>query len=105
MPSELDDQLFTTGKAFQDQGIAERFVLAWSAAMHEFLGDPTYRVEKVVVRVLLAIANLPCLRVHLPEERWNLAQYFPYIMNANPPPLKTCLEGDSIFPFLKERVS
>ena len=102
MLSELDDRLFTD-EAFQDPATAKRFVLAWSTAIHEFLGDPTHRVEKVVVKVLLAIANLPCLRVHLPEERWNLAQYFPYIMNANPPPLKRCLEDESIFPFLKER--
>jgi len=101
MLSELDGQLFTTDRAFRDQGRAKRFVLAWSAAIHEFLGDPTHRVEKVVVKVLLAIAYLPCLRVHLPKERWNLIQHFPYIMNANPPPLQRCLEGEDIFPFLK----
>jgi len=101
MLSELDDQLFTTDKAFRDRGTAERFVLAWSAAIHEFLGDPTHRVEKVVVKVLLAIANLPCLRVHLPKERWILVQHFPYIMNANPPPLQRCLGDKNIFPFLK----
>jgi len=101
MLSELDDQLFTTDKAFKDRARAERFVLAWSAAIHEFLGDPTHRVEKVVVKVLLAIAGLPCLRVHLPKERWILIQHFPYIMNANPPPLQRCLSDKSIFQFLK----
>jgi len=101
MLSELDNPLFTTDKAFGDQATAKRFVLAWSAAIHEFLGDPTHWVEKVVVKVLLAIANLPCLRVHLPKERWNLIQHFPYIMNANPPPLQRCLKDTNILPFLK----
>lgn len=99
MLAELDDHLFATEKAFTDP---KRFVLAWSTALHEFLGDDTHQVEKAAVKVLLAIAHLPCLRVHLPKERWNLIQHFPHIMNANPPPLRRCLRDTTIVPFLKQ---
>ena len=105
MLSELDDQLFTTDKAFADPERAKDFVLAWSTAIHEFLGDPTHMVEKVVVKVLLAIANLPRLRVHLPKERWGLIQHFPYVTNGNPPPLQRCLKDASIFPFFKQTLN
>ena len=99
--AELDRHLFTTEKVFADPKKASDFVLAWSTGIHEFLGDPTHQVEKVVVKVLLAIAHLPCLRVSLPKERWSLIQHFPYVVNTNPPPLRRCLEDTTIIPFLK----
>jgi len=102
--AELDKYLFTTEKVFADPKKASDFVLAWSTSIHEFLGDPTHQVEKVVVKILLAIAHLPCLRVHLPKERWSLIQHFPYVMNANPPPLRRCLQDTTIVPFLKKTV-
>jgi len=100
--AELDKYLFTTEKVFADPKKASDFVLAWSTGIREFLGDPTHQVEKVVVKVLLAIAHLPCLRVSLPKERWNLIQHFPYVMNTSSPPLRRCLEDATIIPFLKE---
>ena len=107
--AELDEYLFTTENAFTDPknpGRASDFVHAWSGAVHEFLGDPTHQVEKVAVKVLLAIANLPSLRVCLPVERWSQwIQHFPYIINANPPPLQRCLVNATIIPFLKQTVS
>lgn len=102
--AKLDNHLFTTDEAFKDQERASRFVAAWSSAISEFLGDPAhpYHIEKTAVKVLLAIANLPCLRVHLPKDRWTLVAHFPYIMLAKPPPLQRCLENPTIFPFLKK---
>ena len=102
---KLDNYLFVTNKAFGDQQKALRFVTAWSSAIHEFLPDPEvgedeHEVEKAVVKVLLAIAHLPCLRAHLPKERWILLQYFGYIMVKNPPPLQRCLRDSKISPFL-----
>ena len=102
---ELEKYLFMTGYAFTDPGRASDFVRAWPGAVHEFLGDPTHRVEMAAVKVLLAIANLPSLRVCLPVERWNWIQHFPYILNANPPSLQRCLENSGIIPFLKQTVS
>ena len=102
---ELDKYLFTTGDAFTDPERTSDFVRAWSGAVHEFLGDPTHQVEMAAVKVLLAIANLPPLRVCLPMERWNWIQHFPYILNAYPPSLQRCLENASIIPFLKQTVS
>ena len=100
---KLDSQLFTTDEAFKDPNRASRFVTAWSSAIHEFLGDnsPPHQVEKAVLKVLLAIAHLPCLREHLPKERWSLLKHFPHIMISNPPPLQRCLKDPDIFPFLK----
>ena len=106
--AELDKYLFATKDVFtdpSDPGRALDFVHAWSSAVHEFLGDPTHQVEMVAVKVLLAIANLPSLRVCLPVERWNWIQHFPYILNAYPPSLQRCLENASIIPFLKQTVS
>ena len=97
---KLDNHLFTTDGAFNGQKKASRFVTAWSSAIHEFLGDPTYRVEQAVLRVLFAIAHLPFLREHLPKERWALIEYFPKDMYGNPP-LQRCLEDPDIFPYLK----
>jgi hypothetical protein len=113
---KLDNYMFTTEQAFRDEQKASRFVKAWSSAMHEFLPDPTptkkveaamhpvkkdpHQVEKAVIKVLLAIAHLPCLRVHLPKERWTLLQHFPHIMVANPPLLQRCLRDPNIFPYL-----
>ena len=105
----LDNHLFVTDKAFGDDQKASRFVKSWSSAIHEFLQDSTpteqverkdHRIEKAVVKVLLAIAHLPCLRVHLPKERWTLLKHFPHIMVANPPPLQRCLSDPDISPFL-----
>ena len=103
--AELDNHLFTTENAFTDPDRASRFVRAWSSAIHDLLGDPTYLVEKVVVKVLLAIAHLPCLRDHLPKERWSLVLHFPHISSANPPPLQRCLKDTTIIPFLKRTMS
>ena len=106
--AELDKYLFATKDAFtdpSDPGRASDFVHAWSSAVHEFLGDPTHQVEMATVKVLLAIVNLPSLRVCLPVERWNWIQHFPYILNENPPSLQRCLENTSIIPFLKQTVS
>ena len=103
--AELDNYLFTTENAFTDPDKASRFVRAWSSAIHELLGDPTLPIEKVLVKVLLAIAHLPCLRVHLPKERWNSIRHFPHIMSANPPPLQRCLKDATIIPFLKQTMS
>ena len=101
--AKLDNHLFSTDEAFQDRERASRFVAAWSSAIREFLGDPspTHQVEKAVVKVLLAIAHLPCLREHLPKERWTLLKHFPHIMLSNPPPLQRCLKDPGIYPFLK----
>jgi len=104
MLAQLDAHLFATDKAFRDPGRASGFVTAWDTALHEFLGDPTHQVEKVAMKVLLAIAHLPCLRdCGLPRERWSLIQHFPYIMYANPPPLRRCLGDTTIIPFLKQK--
>lgn len=100
MLAQLDRHLFITEEAFQDPGKASRFVAAWSSAIHEFLEDASRRVKKAVLEVLLAIAHLPCLREHLPKERWSLIEDFPFIMFGNPP-LQRCLEDTSIFEFLK----
>ena len=99
--AELDSHLFITENAFTDPAKASRFVHAWSSAICEFLGDPTHMVERAVLKVLMAIAHLPCLRVHLPKERWNLVTKFPHIMNINPPSLQRCLKDTTIIPFLK----
>ena len=101
--AELDKHLFTTEKVFTDEAKASNFVRAWSAVIPEFLGrDPTHQVERVALKVLLAIAHLPCLRVHLPKERWDWIKHFPFIMNENPPPLQRCLGDATIIPFLKK---
>ena len=60
--AELDSYLFNTENAFKDPDRASRFVHAWSSAICEFLGDPTHMVERAVLKVLMAIAHLPCLR-------------------------------------------
>jgi hypothetical protein len=101
---KLDNHLFTTDEAFKDPNKASRFVAAWSSAIHEFIGDPSHKlqVEKAVVKVLLAIAHLPCLREYLPKERWTLLKHYPHIMLSNPPPLQRCLKDPDIFPFLKK---
>ena len=101
---KLDGHLFTTDEAFKDREKASRFVTAWSCAISEFLGDPspTHQVERAVVKVLLAIAYLPCLRQHLPKERWTLIKHFPHIMLSNPPPLQRCINDPGIIAFLKE---
>ena len=102
MLAELDNHLFTTEWAFADPTKASKFVLAWSTSIHEFLGDPTHCAERAAVKVLLAIAHLPCLRIHLPKERWDLIQHFPYIIKTTPPPLQRCLANTTIIPFLKQ---
>jgi hypothetical protein len=101
--ANLDSNLFITDKAFRDAKRAFRFVHAWSSAVHEFLADPspTHLQETTVVKVLLAIANLPCLRKHLPRERWTLIEHFPFVMLENPPPLQRCLRDPTIIPFLE----
>jgi hypothetical protein len=56
--------------------------------------------QRVRFRVLSDSSHLPCLRVHLPKERWALLQHFPHIMVANPPPLQRCLRDPNILPYL-----
>ena len=100
--ARFDSHLFVTDEAFRDRDKASRFITAWSSAIHEFLGDPCplQRLEKAVFRVLLAIAHLPCLREHLPEERWALMDNYPLVLPTNPT-LRRCLSDPSIFSFPK----
>ena len=103
--AKLDGHLFTsTNETFKDREKASRFVTAWSAAIPEFLGDPMTPEGVAVIKVLLAIAHLPCLRDHVPTKRWDLIELFPNIMVSNPPPLQRCLKDTNIIPFLKERI-
>ena len=100
--AKLDSHFFTANKSFEDEKRASRFVTAWSTAIQEFLGDPESLVGKAITKVLLAIAHLPCLRDHLPKERWDLIQHFPHIMVSNPPPLQRCLRDATIVAFFKD---
>ena len=97
---KLDNHLFATDEAFRDPRRASRFVAAWSSAIHELLGDLSLIHQTTILKVLFAIAHLPCLREHLPRERWSLIGQFPHIRYLNPP-LQRCLEDTSIYPFLK----
>ena len=101
--AKLDSHLFTsTNETFKDREKALRFVTAWSTAIPEFLGKPATLAGKAGIGVFFAIAQLPCLRVHVPKERWDpLINYFPHIMALNPPPLQRCLNDITIVPFLK----
>ena len=100
--AKLDSHLFTsTNETFKDREKGLRFVTAWSTAIPEFFGDPMTPEGKAIIKVFFAIANLPCLRAHLPKERWDLIVLFPYIMDSNPPPLQRCLNDITIIPFLK----
>lgn len=103
---KLDKHLFTTDEAFKSGNKASRFVAAWSSAIGEFLKDvaPTnsHQIERAAVNVFLAIVHLPCLRVHLPRERWALIQHFPHLMFTDPPSLRRCLKDPEILPFLKK---
>jgi len=100
---ELDDVLFTSETAFNDPGRAKEFVKAWSTAIGEFLHETkTPHIEAAGVKVLLAIANLPCLRVYLPPELWDLAYKFPIISYSGSPSMQRCTQNSDILPFIKK---
>ena len=100
--AKLDSHLFTgTNETFKDEEKALRFVTAWSTVAPEFLKNPGSSAGRAVIKVLLATAHLPCLREHVPKERWILIQHFPHIMLSNPPALQRCLNDTTIVPFLK----
>ena len=103
---ELDNPLFTSEAAFSDNGRASAFVRAWSTAIGEFPHEAmSPQVEAAGVKVLLAIANLPCLRIHLPPERWNLAYKFPIILYSQSPSMQRCIENPDILPSIKQSTS
>ena len=100
---ELDEILFTSEAAFDDPGRAKEFVTAWSTAIGEFLhGATTPHIEVAGVKALLAIAKLPCLRVYLPPELWNLAYKFPTILYSDSPSMQRCIQNSDILPFIKQ---
>jgi len=100
---ELDDLLFASEAAFGDSRRAEEFVLAWSTAVGEFLrGKSIPQTDIASVNGLLAIANLPCLRVHLPPERWDLVYKFPVILYLDSPSMRRCIQNPDILPFVKQ---
>lgn len=100
---ELDNPLFTSEAAFSDTRRASAFVRAWSTAIDESLHEATHpRIEAAGVKVLLAVANLPCLRIHLPPERWDLAYKFSIILYPQSPPMQRCIENPDILPFIKQ---
>lgn len=96
---ELDDILFTSEAAFNDPGRAEDFVTTWSTAI---LREETIpQIEVANVKVLLAIANLPCLRRYLLPEIWDLAYKFPIILYSDSPSMQRCIQNSDILPFIK----
>jgi hypothetical protein len=98
----LDKQLFTSDEAFTDPTRARAFVKAWCTAVRECSdGEFKHETERVALIVLLAIANLPCLRIHVPPERWELAQNFRLILGANPPSLQRCTQNPGVTEFIK----
>ena len=100
---ELDDIFFTSEAAFNDPGRAESFVTAWSTAINEFLHEPPMVHFQVAgVNVLLAIANLPCLRIHLPTSLWDLAYKFNAVLYLDSPSMQRCIQNPDILPFIKK---
>ena len=100
---ELDNLVFTSEAAFGDPESASKFVNAWSTAVDEFLrGETDPLIEAAAVETLLSIANLPCLRVHLRPEHWDLAYKFTIILYSDSPSMKRCIQNPDILPFIKE---
>lgn len=100
---ELDGLLFKSEAAFKDGDRAERFVKAWSTAVNQFLhGAAVPQTDVASVKVLLAIANLPCLRGYLLPEHWNLVYKFPIILYSDSPSMQRCIENPDILPFIKK---
>lgn len=105
---ELDSLLFTSEAAFNDPNDpeaakrAEDLVKTWSTAINEFLPEETPEIEVAVVQVLLAIANLPSLRVWLRPEQWTLAYKFPTILYLDSPSMERCTQNPTIFPSIKQ---
>jgi hypothetical protein len=98
----LDKQLFTSDEAFTDPTRARVFVEAWCTAVRECSdGDCKNETERVALTVLLAIANLPCLRIHVPPEQWSMTRNFRSILGANPPSLQRCTQNPGIMEFIK----
>lgn len=100
---ELDTTLFTSEAAFGDHDKTSDFVEAWSEAIGGFLHGPmTPHIEVAAVKVLLAIANLPCLRKILPPERWNLIYKFPTVLYSDSPSMQRCIQNSDILPHIKK---
>ena len=96
---ELDNLLFTSEATFNDPG---KFVRAWSTTLDEFMHGATIpQIEVAGVKVLLAIANLSCLRLHIPPALWNLAYKFPTILYTDSPSMQRCIENPDILPSIK----
>jgi len=100
---ELDSLLFTSEIAFDDTERASKFVGAWSAAIGELLhGTANPHVEVAGIKILLAISNLRCLRVHIPPERWDLAYKFPVILYSSSSSMQRCTQNPDILPYIKQ---
>ena len=99
---ELDSQLFTSDRAFQDPGKAKDFVDAWWVAVENCCTGGTQRVDLAAGQVFFAIVNSPSLRIHIPPDAWDLADNFHHIRDANPPSLQRCKQNADLFPFVKQ---
>ena len=102
---ELDNLLFTSEVVFNDPERASKFVEAWSSAVGEYLRGTTIpQFEVAIVKALLAIANLPCLRSNLPLKLWDLTYKFPIILYSGSPSMERCIHNSDILPFIKQSV-
>lgn len=99
---KLDDQLFTSDKAFQDPGRAREFVEVWWAAVKNCRTGNPGPVDLAAGQVFFAIVNLPCLRAHIPPDAWDLVDNFHFIRDANPPSLQRCKQNEELLPFVKQ---
>ena len=99
---ELDSILFKSEVTFGGDK-ASNFVKAWSTAISELLHEPTdSNIEAAGAKILLAIADLPCLRGHLSQEQWGLVYKFPTALYSHSPSMERCIRNPHILPFIKQ---